>query len=241
MVVHRSEMGQQIRTSCVMLLAEELKVNVDDIQVIQADGDKKYGDQNTDGSKSARKNFTPLRLAGAQTRELLISAAAKKWKIPVSKISASEGVIKNSVNTNMLHYQELGHLASKQVPAKKPKLLSTTAKKSRIVGKFQKGLDNEDIVRGKIVFGMDVEVEGMIYASLARAPAPWASNLKSFDKKAALSVSGVKKVVQLEGQSQPINTNDSVAVVATRGGCSCKLSCVLINTIIVGCFYISEI
>ena len=215
LVVHRSEMGQQARTSCAMMLAEELCVELDQITVIQAQGDAKFGDQNTDGSTTGRKNWTPLREAGAYAREMLISAAAKKWNVDRKTLNAEKGTIVHKATSQTATYQSLAADAAKVKYTGKANLLSSDSQHTKVIGKFQVGIDNKDIVSGKAIYGIDVEVEGMLYASIERCPVPWGGSLISFEAAEVLQVPGVKKVVHLEAQSQPINTNESIAVIAT--------------------------
>ena len=93
LILHRSEMGQGARTSCAMMLAEELDVDWSAIKLVQATGDKKYGDQNTDGSTTVRINWQPLREAGAKARALLVAAAASEWGVDAKECTTDNGMV----------------------------------------------------------------------------------------------------------------------------------------------------
>ena len=107
LIVHRSEMGQHARTSCAMLIAEELRVDLTKINIVQAVGDEKYGDQNTDGSTTAVYNWNPLRKAGAVAREMLVAAAAIKLKVPEKELEADSGFVIHSNSSQRIAYVDL--------------------------------------------------------------------------------------------------------------------------------------
>ncbi len=210
LIVHRTEMGQGVRTSLPMMLAEELEVELDQIEIVQALGDTKYGNQNTDGSTSIRLNWEPFRQAGASAREMLVSAAAKKWRVKKDKCRAEKGTVIGPKGQSAT-YGELASLAAKEVVPENPPLKKHAD--FHTIGKEIPGLDIPDIVQGRAGYGIDVKVPGMVYASIERSPTI-AGKVKSFDPAPALAVRGVQKVVQLDGRSQPMNTNAGVAVIA---------------------------
>jgi hypothetical protein len=119
-VAHRSEMGTGIRTALPMVAADELDVEWSKVRIEQALGDKKYGDQNTDGSNSIRSFYEPLRAAGATAKAMLIAAAAAKWKVPAGDIKAANGYVTHG--TSKASYGELVSLAAMQ-PVPKPETL----------------------------------------------------------------------------------------------------------------------
>ena len=106
-IFHRSEMGQGIKTSLPMLVAEELEVDWEKIVIVQSDADKKYGSQSTGGSTSIRRNWEPLRIAGATARVMLILAAANKWKTGIENCYAENGFVINKNNGQKFSYGEL--------------------------------------------------------------------------------------------------------------------------------------
>lgn len=218
--VHRSEMGQNIRTTCAMLVAEELQVTYEDLVIIQAPGNEIYGDQNTDGSRSVRYNWLPLRMAGAAAREVLLQAAGKYWGgLPVSKLVAQDGRIYQKGNRESVSFQELLPLAQTLVPPQSPTMLSGPGHFSK-VGKPRPSLDLPAMVTGKTVYGIDVYDQGLAagqelwHAVLARAPT-LGGEPESFAAKPLLAMPGVQAVFALPAWGPAINTNAAIAIVAT--------------------------
>jgi isoquinoline 1-oxidoreductase subunit beta len=207
--VHRSEMGQGVRTSLALLVADELGAKWEDIRVTQADGDMRYGDQNTDGSTSVRLSWEPLRKAGASAREMLLTAAAEKLDVPVSELVARDSMIVHAASGTNLRFGELAEAAAKLDVPSDPKLRAAGERK--LIGTDAKSVDTRDIVRGKAVFGIDVEVPGMLHASLERSPTV-AGKLEGYDRDAVLAMSGVRDVIELAADG--VHTNAAIAVVA---------------------------
>jgi isoquinoline 1-oxidoreductase beta subunit len=210
---HRSEMGQWARTSVPMLVAEELAVDLNQIELIQAQGDAKYGDQNTDGSTTIRKNWESLRLSGAAAREMLEKAAATAWNVSASEVRAEKGKILHPASGRSLSYGELCLRAATLPVPQAPRLRDPSA--YTIVGKPQKPIDLKNIITGKAIYGMDVVVPDMVYASVERCPTIY-GKLVSFDASEALKFPGVIKVFEIAALPQEVNTNAGVAVVATN-------------------------
>ena len=211
LIVHRSEMGQGARTSCAMLLAEELELPWEEIRIEQADGDPKYGNQNTDGSTTVRLNWQPLREAGAAARTMLVAAAAQGWDVAAGECRAEAGRVLHAGSGRSATYGELAAVAATLDVPEKPMLKDK--KDHKILGTPRALVDVPDIVRGQAVYGIDVVRPGMLYASIERCPTI-KGTLGSLDPEAALAVPGVKKVLPLEGAAQPFNLNAGVAVVA---------------------------
>ena len=207
-VCHRSEMGQGTRTAIVSLIAEELDVDLDQIQIVQAQGDQKFGDQNTDGSKSIRANWTRLRQVGANVRSIFVKAAALHFECLPSELKTSNGTIiyKNS----RIEYAQLLDRASKISSSTNAELKNPS--EFKILGKKQLLLDVPDMISGKSIYGMDVRLEGMVYAALKRSPNPFGS-LKSFDSKEVRKIPGVLDVFSFEAVAYSINSNAAVCVV----------------------------
>ncbi len=212
LIIHRSEMGQGVRSSLAMMLADELAVDLDDVEIIQAQGDAKYGNQNTDGSTSIRLNWEPLRNAGAAGREMFMQAAANRWNVPALECKAESGTVLHRRSGQTLTYAELVADAAKlEVPAE-PVLMDRAA--YRYIGKPRANWDVPDIVRGSATFGIDVRHDGMLYASIERSPTVTGS-VKSFDAKAAKSVRGVIDVIKIDPNPGAYKLFGGVAVVAT--------------------------
>lgn len=210
-VVARSEMGQGVRTSMAMLVAEELSVPWESITIVQGDGDPKYGNQNTDGSTSVRTQWQPLRTAGATAKAMLIAAAAGLWNVDVASCEASQGAVHHSESKRSKAYGELATLASRLPAPDKVKLKD--AKDFTIIGQPKPMVDNQDIVTGKAGYGIDVRLPNMKYASLERCPVVGGS-LKSFNADKAKAVAGVSQVTAIKPAGPPANTFHAIAVVA---------------------------
>jgi len=213
LVCHRSEMGQGVRTSLPMILAEELDVPWEDIQVVQALADPRYGSQNTDGSKSVRDFYTLLRKAAAGTREVLTQAAANQWKVPISECVAKDGKILHNPTLRTLTYGAVAQDASQLTLPKHPTLKAQ--KDFKIIGKPRKGVDVPTMVQGKAQYGADIDLPGLVYACAARAPVPGAK-LKSFDDTAAKQIKGVLRIETIDALPAPVNSNAAVCVVASN-------------------------
>ena len=211
----RSEMGQGIRTGMPPVIADELEADWDRVHVVQADGDAKYGDQNTDGSRSVRNHFDEWRQAGATARAMLVSAAAQTWDVPEEECEAINHVVTHTPTGQTLGYGELAATAATlEVPTEVP---LKDREEWKFIGKYMRGVDNRDIASGKAVFGIDAVVPGMVYASIERSPVI-GGKLTSYDDSKALEVPGVQQVVQLEDAPLPpaFRALGGLAVVASN-------------------------
>ena len=204
----RSEMGQGVYTSMPMLIAEELGVSLQKIRVAIAPPDAKVygnpllgGPQLTGGSTSVRDGWEKLRVAGAQVREMLATAAAARWSVDRDQVKMGDGVVTGPRGMKAT-FGELAEAASRMPVPEKPPMKDPA--NFRIVGKRTKRLDTPAKVNGTAVFGIDVKVPGMVYAALEQSPVIGGS-VKSFDASAAKAMPGVIDVVQIP---------DGVAVVA---------------------------
>ena len=199
-VCSRSEMGQGIRTGMPPVIADELEADWNRVHVVQADGDPKYGDQNTDGSRSVRNHFTEWRQAGATARAMLVAAAAQTWGVPTEECEAVNHQVTHAATNQALGYGELAATAAMlEVPAEAPLKARADWK---FIGKHMQGVDNRDIGMGKAVFGIDASLPGMVYASIERCPVIGGS-VVSYDDAEALAVPGVQQVVQLADAPLP--------------------------------------
>ena len=202
-VVHRSEMGNGVRTSLPRILADELDADWSRVKVIQGDGDERYGSQDTDGSHSVREFFDVLREAGATARLMLVRAAAQHWGIPESQCAADPmHTVSDKSSDRKLGYGELAALAAKVPVPKKEELKLKTPQEWRYIGKPAPGTDVADICSGKPLFGMDVQVDGMLYAAIAHPPV-LGGKVKSVDDSATLKVIGVKKTIPIDPFTPP--------------------------------------
>jgi isoquinoline 1-oxidoreductase beta subunit len=207
----RSEMGQGVRSSLPVLIADELGVDPAQVAIVQADGDEKYGNQDTDGSSSVRIPFIALREAAATARMMLTTAAANRWHVPAAKLVAHDGQIWNG--TKSLGFAELVVDAQKLPVPKKPVLRPT--KELTHIGKDLPQRDAPDVVRGLAKYGADIVLPDMLTAVIAFPPALFGKPTK-VDKTRALAVKGVKQVVELPHPKPPINMQPigGVAVIA---------------------------
>ncbi|EHR72101.1 aerobic-type carbon monoxide dehydrogenase, large subunit CoxL/CutL-like protein [Burkholderiales bacterium JOSHI_001] len=218
-VCHRSEMGQGVRTSMPMIVADELEADWARVKVLQAPGDEpRYGNQDTDGSRSTRHFFLPMRTCGASARMMLEQAAADRWKVPVAEVQAMKHEVVHRKTGRKLGYGALAVAAAKLPVPSRDQVKLKDPSQFRYIGKGQLRLvDGRDIVTGKATYGQDVRLPGMFYAVIARPPV-YQGKVASLDDSAALKVPGVVKVVQIEGSPPPANFNPlgGVAVIATN-------------------------
>ena len=208
LVVHQVEMGQGTYTSLPMLLAEELEVDLAQVQLEHAPPDDKLyanplvGFQATGGSTSVRGAWEPLRRAGATARTLLVSAASATWNVDSNSCRAEKGEVIHLPTGRKLDYGALVDKAvtlpvSDRVTLKDPKDF-------KLIGTAAKRLDSQDKVNGKAQFSIDVKIPGMKIATVAACPV-FGGKLASVDEAKAKAVKGVHQVVRLD---------DAVAVVA---------------------------
>ncbi len=205
-VVARSEMGQGVRTSLPMILAEELEADWKQITIEQAGASTLYGDQTTGGSASVRTTWDPMRKAGAAAREMLISAAALEWGVPRSGCKAENSAVAHVGSSRRLTYGQLASKAGAQpIPTDVP---LKQAKDYQIVGKPLPRFDVPSKVDGKAEFGIDFRLSGMKYAVLARCPVI-GGKVASFDDSESRKISGVGFVGKI-GDSAVAVVADSV-------------------------------
>ncbi len=210
---YRSEMGQGIRTSLPQVIADELEADWDKISVIQAVGDDKYGDQNTDGSTSIRKHFDLLRNAGATARDLMIAAAASRWGVPADECVARHHAVHHEASGRSAGFGELVDAASK-LPL--PETAAFKDRKDyRYIGKSLDTIDAMDFTTGRAIYGIDKTLPDMLYASIERCPA-FGGTVASFDDSAAKQVAGVVAVIRLPEPTVPalFNLQGGIAVLA---------------------------
>jgi isoquinoline 1-oxidoreductase subunit beta len=200
-VCHRSEMGQGVRSSIPVLIADEMGADMARVSVIQAFGDEAYGDQNTDGSSSIRNDYERLRRMGAAARTMLIAAAAKKWGIGPAMCEARGHAVSQKTDRDKapvsLAFGELAALAAKlPLPKESEVVLRPRAELTHVGMAALPLLDGPAIVSGQAVFGADMTLPGLLCAVVARPPVVGGS-VARYDAALALQVPGVKNVVKL--------------------------------------------
>jgi isoquinoline 1-oxidoreductase beta subunit len=213
----RAEMGQGARTAMAILVAEELDVPWEAISVLQGDLDPKYGEQFAGGSAVVRTSWRPLREDGAAARLLLEAAAAAAWSVPAAECRGRAGSVVHLPSGRKTPYGRLTAAAAKlPIPTTIP--LKPAAEFS-VIGTSRRNVDHPAVVTGRIQFGLDIRVPGMLFAAIERAPV-FGGKVVRFDPAPALAVTGVRHVVPIDadaltpfGENNPKPAN-GVAVVA---------------------------
>ena len=199
-VAHRSEMGTGSRTSIPMVIADEMEADWDRVKIVQAEGDeKKYGNQDTDGSRSLRHHIQPARDIGASVRRMLEEAAAQQWNTEASNVEAIDHEVVHKTLGLRLGYGKLAKAAMALPAPPRENLRFKDEKEFRYIGKGAVQItDLRDITTGKAAYGADVSLPGMKVAVVARPPVV-GGTIKSYDASAALAVPGVEGVVTIPG------------------------------------------
>ena len=201
-VAHRSEMGTVIRTSLPLVLADELDADWKRVKIDQAIGDKRYGDQNTDGSQSVRRFFDTLRECGAAARLMLIQSAALQWNVPTSECSTELHAVVHKATGRRLGYGELAAGAAQLAVPKKEQLQLKKPSEWRYIGKGMTSVDLEKLCTGKAMYGMDARLDGMVYASVEHPPV-FGGKIKTLDDQEALQVAGVHQTIRIDPFKPP--------------------------------------
>ena len=204
LLCNRAEMGQGVRTSWAMVVADEIEADLARFKVLQAPGDEaRYGNQNTDGSRSMRHHFEPLRRIGAAARRMLEEEAAARWRVPVTEVRADNHEVVHRVSGRRLGFGVLARGAAARPAPVREALVFKTPGEFRYIGRENLSLiDNFDITTGKAVYGIDARIEGMAFAVVARPPV-YGAKVKSFDATETLKVPGVLRVVPIDAPAIP--------------------------------------
>jgi isoquinoline 1-oxidoreductase beta subunit len=209
---HRQEMGQGVRTSVAMVVADELEADWARVRVAQADADEpRYGNQDTDGSRSLRHFFVPLRRAGAGARMMLEAAAAAQWGVPATEVRARDHVVTHAGSGRSLGYGQLARVAAGLNPPARDAVRLKDPAEFRYIGRDDIGLvDNRDITTGRATYGIDARLDGMLHAVVARPPV-FGGRLASLDDSEALKVPGVLRTVRIDPPAIPSSSSRSAA------------------------------
>jgi isoquinoline 1-oxidoreductase subunit beta len=200
--IARSEMGQGSLTGLAQLVAEELECDWNKVSTEFASPNEHvrrkriWGSMSTGGSQGIRGSHEYVRKAGASAREMLVSAAAAQWNVPASECTVANGVITHAKSKRKVSYGKVAAQASKLEVPKDPKLKDP--KDWKVAGQSLRRLDNPDKVLGRPIFGADVQLPGMLHASIAQSPV-FGGKVKSVDSADAEKMRGVKAVVRQEG------------------------------------------
>ena len=204
------EIGQGVKTSLPLLVAEELDMPWERVRVIQTDLDARYGDQFAGGSTAVSENWEALRRAGATARHLLIAAAAARWDVEAASCRTEEGAVVHQASGRRAPYGSLAREAARlPVPGAVP-LKSRAA--YRLIGTRVRGVDNGTIVTGRATYGIDARVPGMLHASVVHPP--FGHRIASLDDSRARRVPGVVNIVRIEPLPSPLHLREGVAVLA---------------------------
>jgi len=214
LIASRSEMGNGVRTSLPSVIADEMEADWSKITIQQAVGDKKYGDQNTDGSRSIRYLYEPMRKMGAIAKAMLIAAAAQKWEVPTSECSAENHFIIHT-SGKKVGFGDLVEIAKTLEVPSDEKLTYKNSKDFKYIGKHLKGVDVKEYSNGSAIFGLDKRLPNIKFVAIARCPVTFGT-VKSFDKTRALKVAGVLDVIEIPRIEKPFGALGGVAVIATN-------------------------
>ena len=216
-VCHRMEMGQGILTSTPQIIADELGADWSKVTAVLGEANSAYGRQGTGGSASIRLHFDHTRRMGAVARTMLEQAAAQKWAVELTDVKAENHTVRNMITGEALGFGELAEAAAiLPVPDKTNVSLKKTDDFS-IIGKDVALQGVKDIVTAKAIYAHDIQLPGMLIASIERPPVV-GGRVKSYDASEAKKVAGVVDVIRLKDRSYPVQVQpkSGVAVLATN-------------------------
>ncbi|MGZ5199071.1 MAG: molybdopterin cofactor-binding domain-containing protein [Telluria sp.] len=214
LVSKQPEIGQGIKTSLPMVIAEELDVPWRDVHIVQGDLNPVYGSQGAGGSTSTPTNYVEFHKLGATERTILVQAAAQTWNVPVAECRAENGAVIHAASKRRLGYGQLVAVAATLPVPDASQVKLKDPKDYKLLGTRIGGVDNLAVVSGKPLFGIDVQLPGMLYAVYAKCPV-FGGKPKSFNAAEIKAMPGVKDAFIVDGTANLNGLMPGVAIVAT--------------------------
>lgn len=213
LISKQPEIGQGIKTSLPMIIAEELDVDWQDVRVVQGDLNPVYGSQGAGGSTSTPTNYDNFHKLGATARAVLVQAASQAWNVPASECTTDKGSVEHKASNRKLGYGALVKVAATlPVPDIKTVALKDPSA-YRLLGTRIGGVDNAQVVSGKPLFGIDVKLPAMLYATYVKCPTLGGRPVKA-NLAAIKAMPGVKDAFLVEGTANLNGLRPGVAIVA---------------------------
>ncbi len=215
------EIGQGVKTMLPMLIAEELDVAWSQVRVEQAKLDPaNFPGQTAGGSTAMPSNWLPMRRVGAAARAMLVGAAAKQWSVPASECTTAEGVVHHRASNRSLAYGALATAAASETPPELASVPLKDAKDFRIIGQRVRGVDNQKIVTGAPLFGIDIVRPGMKYATFVKCPV-YGGKVGAANVDVIARLPGITHAFVVEGGTTSTACSAASRLLATSGG-RCK-------------------